>query len=282
MRRLAINLIKFFIFFIGLSSLLLLAYYYSDLYKKIVASKDVYIALKKSKEKSNARVLLFGDSVAEQLFESERDNDNTITSLACSYAISPIGVYIMLENYFEQNPSIKSCVYLMTPFSFNNSLDLPWTYNYFLKPFCKPEYEKYLSSTAKIQIETIPYSNYSQLPIILVTNWSPKFKPVSEESNIFLSDISIQYLKKINEKLQNRNIQFHIIALPISEFNQMRLKTMEKNIPTELALNFENYFNEIKILTDNCFVDHVHFKKPEDYRNEFKLKITRPITLIRK
>jgi len=174
MRKLAINLIQFFIFFITLASLLVLAYYYSDLYKNIVASKDVYQVLKKSKEKNNARVLLFGDSVAEQLFDPEKDNDNTINSLACSYAISLIGVDIMLENYLEQNPSLKSCVYLMTPFSFDNNLDLPWTYNYFIKPFCKPEYEKHFNSTAKILIEKIPYYNYSQLPIILVTNWSPK------------------------------------------------------------------------------------------------------------
>jgi hypothetical protein len=261
------------VFFVLFFSLLTTIYYYSGFYKIIVTAKHVYHVINKSNLPANAKVLLIGDSVADQLYQSS-DSTQDINSLACSYAISTIGSYILLENYIEKNPDVRACVYVMTPFSFDNDLDLPYTYNYFLKPFYNKDNKKFFDTLVEQHIYKIPFYTIAQTPFALVSNWSPELEPRNETGE-FLTDISITYLRKIKEACSRQNIGFYIFSPPISSYNYQKLLSMKRNIPPDLESHFSHYFDDIQILGDSLFYDHVHLKHPDQYASEFRRKIDR-------
>lgn len=271
MKQFGINLSKFLVFFVLFFSFMTTMYYYSGFYKIIVAAKHVYHVINKSKISGDAEILVLGDSVADQLFQPN-DSSQNINSLACSYAISTIGAYILLENYINSNPGVKTCVYVMTPFSFDNDLDLPYTYNYFIKPFYSKDNEKYFDTLVQQHVDRIPFYSFAQTPFSLVSNWSPEIKPRIENGE-FLTDISISYLRKMKEACLRNNIGFHIISPPISSYNYNKLKSLKKNIPLDLMPDFQDYFTNIEVLQDNLFYDHVHLRKPDRYSIDFKHRI---------
>lgn len=271
MKQFGINLSKFLVFFVLFFSFMTTMYYYSGFYKIIVAAKHVYHVINKSKIQRDAEILVLGDSVADQLFQSNESSKN-INSLACSYAISTIGAYILLENYIKSNPDVKTCVYVMTPFSFDNDLDLPYTYNYFIKPFYSKENQKYFDTLAHQHIDKIPFYSLAHTPFLMVSNWSPNLKP-RIESGEFLTDISITYLRKIKDACRRNSIAFHIISPPISKSNFEKLQSMKRNIPADLQICFNGYFDNIEILGDSLFYDHVHLRRPDHFATDFRHRI---------
>ena len=273
MKLFIIKSFKFLIFITFFIVFLCSCLYYTGLYKYYVASKSIYHVIEKSKKKNASKRVLFGDSVAEQLFDPRDNKQFNINSLAASYAISPLGVYILLNNYIENNKNITDFIYVLGPFSFQNNLDLPWTYNYFLKPFYKEEYLKYFDDKSKDFIENIKYSKYSQVIPSLITNWSPEYNKQKTENNYFLSDISIIYLRKIKDLLKQNNIQFHIISPPISDHKNNMVKDLINNIPSDLTHLFRDYFSNIESLNDSLFLDNVHFRQPHILKDNFELKL---------
>ena len=127
----------------------------------IYPGSEIYRSITKSKKKSNAKILLLGDSVGNQLFPSEKSND-TINSLTSNQAISIVGQYILLQNYLETGNRPTKVVLLYSPFSLKNNLDQKFTFHYFIKPFYKKEYIHFFSELAIQQIDKIPFYKYSQ------------------------------------------------------------------------------------------------------------------------
>ena len=265
--------LEFFIFLILFILVSSSVYYYSGLYKNFVVSKSIYKVIDKSKTKHSAKLLLIGDSVAEQLFDPNNKESHEINSLACSYSVSSLGVYILLNNYLKANNNISDVVYLMGPNSFQNNLDLPWTYNYFLKPFFKTDNYVYFDDYSKDLIKNMEFSEFSQTIPFLITNWSPDYQYPKLNNNHFLSNISIFYLRKIKNLLKLNNIKFHIISPPISEYKNSQLNNLVKNIPTDLSIFFEDYFDNIEVLDDSLFLDNVHFIQPNIFKNPFEIKL---------
>jgi len=232
-------------------------------YKNIVAGSEIYISIKKSKQKSNKKILLIGDSVGNQLYNNKDENDS-INSLASNQAIGVIGQYFLIESYLKTGNKPEIIYMLYTPFSFKNNLDQVYSFHYFLKPFYNKEYLPLFTKTALKQIDKIPYSLLCNEPYILTSNWAPNFQSKDKINYTFLSPISKEYLSKIKDLCISYNIEFFIIPTPTKESNKVKVEHSDKN--EFFGYNFESdltfFLNNIVYLNDSCFVDNVHLKKP--------------------
>lgn len=244
-----------------------LLYLWSDLYLEYYPGKEIYTAIEKSKTKTEADILLLGDSVGGQFFPNNQQYDN-LNSLATNQAISMAGQYFLLKNYLSAGNKIDKLVILFAPDSFKNNLNQVYTYHYFLKPFYNTNYFPLYTSTVNKQIEKIPYHQFVFLPHIKIRSWAPDFNPSDPAITSPLSPISAEYLTKIKDLSVENNFELIILPTPISierkdEINRVNLNEYsEYNFSQEL----ENYFSEIYFLDESEFIDGIHLFHPESYR----------------
>ena len=243
----------------------------NDRYKSVVAGKEIYFSIFKSKQKKKAKKIILGDSVAYQLFPNTSNND-TINSLACNQAISLAGQYILLNNYINAGNKLDTVYLIFNPFSFKNNLDQKYTYHYFLKPFFIAEYKPLFTELVFNQVNKIPYSFICREPYILTSNWAPNFITLDKNKFTMLSQISLEYLQKIKQLSIKNNFQLIILPVPISLRYKAIIKNINMNeiINNNLASEFKNFFSQIIYLEDTLFEDGTHLKQPLFYTNYFK------------
>ncbi len=245
MKRFLIQIIIFSL--LGLISIEIKPIYLiiTEKYKEKVAGNEIYLSIKKSKKKTKHKVLIIGDSVGKQIFDNASNND-TINSLACNQAISMVGQFILLNNYFLAGNEVDTVILIYTPFSFKNNLDQVYTYHYFIKPFFKIN-KTYFSKTVIKQLNKIPYSNYYWIPNILTTNWAPDYKSNDKIDYTFLSPVSIEYLQKIKELSIKYNFKLIILPTPTKESNRADIQNFNKQEIFENGFEneFKGYFENI-------------------------------------
>lgn len=258
MKRFVFNSIVFLLLFIGLSYFL----EFSKLYTKLLPNKNVYEAIRISRQKNDGiKILLMGDSVSRQLFHSLKGHQD-ITSVACNQAIDIIGQYFLMHNFITTNPGVEKVYLVYNPFSFNNNLDHIFTFNYFLKPFYNSEYKKLFTTSALIQVRKIPFYRLANFAPIKICFWTPTYQ-VEKDDHKFLSDISIQYIIKMQKLAEAHQITFSIIPVPIKASRKDELKVLKKHyFSSEDRLDiFDKYFANLIILPDSLYRDHIHFNE---------------------
>jgi hypothetical protein len=244
---------------------------YKEKYKSVVAGDEIYYSIQKSKKKNKSKKVLFGDSVAKQLFDNETHND-TINSLACNQSIGMVGQYILLNNYLEAGNRADTVFFLFRPFSFQNNLNQVYTYHYFLKPFYNKEYTPYFSKTVKEQIAKIPYSKFCRYPSVLTSNWAPDFASKDEMGYTFLSPVSVEYLKKIKELASRYNFKLIILPTPLSSAYKTRVEKLNRKEITDNNFDneFKDFFEKIIYLDQRYFSDSSHLINPAVYTEIYK------------
>jgi len=162
---------------------------------------------------------------------------------------------------------VDSVIFILRPFTFLNNLNQVYTYHYFLKPFYRDEYKPLYTETVEEQIEKIPYHGFCMYPPILTSNWAPDYKDRDSLNYTFLSPISVEYLKKIQELSRIHN--FNLILLPTPIDKKLK-KDVEHINYDEIKKNgfekeFRGFFEKIIYLDDSKFSDGSHLKQPEIY-----------------
>ncbi len=250
----------------------------NEKYKKIVAGREVYYCLEKSKNKSKnkSKKLLMGDSVGNQLFSCTIDND-TINSLACNQTISMVGQYILLDRYLKAGNQVDTVFFLFTPTSLKNNLDQIYTFHYFLKPFYKEEFFSYFSVNVYNQLSKISFKELAHYPPILTSNWAPDFNTSDNVNYTFLSPISVEYIKKIKELAKAYTFKLLVLPTPVSAYGKKQIEMMNKKeiCYHQLENELDQYFENILYLPDSLFSDAIHLKDPYPYTVYYKKKYLR-------
>ena len=237
---------------------------YSNIPFDKLIGKEVYVSIKKSKEKkSRTKTLIIGDSIAKQMYDNEERND-TINSFACVQGVSVFGQYLLLKDFLETNPKLKpDVIFLYRPSSFRNNLDQGFSFNYFLKPFLKKEYLPSFSDLVWKQIKKIPFYQLSKYEIVKQSNWSPSYNLRNNPHDFVMSEISAKYLKGCKELCEKYGASFRVECTFMSdEFKSEEFSKMKEQISHyELNELFEGYFDDIVYLDNNLFADGRHLKK---------------------
>lgn len=239
-------------------------------YQRKVSAKEVYFAIDKSKKKSPAKKVIIGDSTARQFYSSEEHND-TINSLASNQAISIAGQYILLHNYLAAGNKVDTVYAFFTPSSFQNNLDQLYTYNYFIKPFYNAEYKPLLTEGVKKQLNQIPYANIASYFCIRTNNWAPEFESSEKHNYTLLSPVSIAYLHKISDLVNENHIKLILVPALANRNQQKNIESFNKNeiVQSHLEKEFEGYFENISYVDSKYFVDDMHLKNPENFKSHY-------------
>jgi hypothetical protein len=242
-----------------------------DRYTKKVLGSEVYLSIDKSKKKNPAKKVLLGDSVGKQLFDNTENND-TINSLACNQAIGLAGQYILLHNYIAAGNQIDTAYVFFTPFTFKNNLDQIFTYNYFVKPFYRDEYEALITPTVKKQIEKIPLTGIASYPAVLTSNWSPDFKSPKTFPYTMISPVSAEYLHKMEDLSNEHHFKLVLVAAPTNFKKKAEVDALDRQeiIDNNLQEVFKGFFESIIYLDESYFVDGTHLKRPQDFKDRYK------------
>lgn len=248
----------------------------SNIYLLNYPGKEIYHAISKSKQKSDSKILILGDSVASQLFPNSDDGD-TINSLACNQAIGVVGQFLLLHNYLACGNEIDTLILIYSPTSFKDNLNQVYTFHYFLKPFNRTEYRKFFTPKVRQQIKKIPYHQFARIPHILVTSWSPKIKTDAAENDSFLSPISAEYLNKIKKLSMEYHFNLILYPTPVPMDDKMVMENIDKKVfaMNNLGDEFEAYFAKIEYLDDASFSDGVHLVDPASYFVDLKKSLFR-------
>jgi hypothetical protein len=236
--------------------------------KFLLPGKEVYFVIQKSNRSLSSDVLILGDSVAHQLYQPEKHNEH-YESLACNQAISLIGHYVLLENYLKNNTNTKKLYLIYHPSNFENRLDQIYTFNYFLKPFYKScNYKLFTASTIDM-ISKIHFIKFLDIPIVRYTNVPLVFEGTqnwggSTQKRYILSDISLEYLKKIKALTTKHNIKLRVISPFLAKkFNAYSSEDFTETLNNN-GLNdiFEDYF-KFSYLDSSNFIDNMHYSDPD-------------------
>lgn len=244
-----------------------------DKYQYMPKFNWVYTALKQSKKhKPEAKIVVLGDSVGNQLFKvGSPDNDGEIYSLTCSAAIDIVGQYILLYNFLEKN---KPDAVVLVNNGYKYNLNAPQVFHHFLKTFNVPENQKHLTPLAKSRIKDVPFYFMSQVPHIFTTTWGPKIPFEPDRSGKLISDLSTEYLLKMEELCKEKGVNLLAIPPPLkAQKKPMFDKYMDQEIAERgLDYVFRFYPETITFAGAKKFKDMMHIKNNfiDDYIIQYR------------
>ncbi|MGL4998126.1 MAG: hypothetical protein ACRC5T_04095 [Cetobacterium sp.] len=241
-------------------------------------NEDVYEAINAANQKTNYTEVILGDSVSRQLFNIRNQEDSDYYHLSSNQAISVLGNYILLEKYLKNNPQTEKVYLMMRPTSFSNDLNQKWTYAYFILPFFNEENRSMFSKNILEKLKNRNKEIYLNYNLINILEKNPKFAlsiKIDYSNNIdhsnneaFLSDVSVEYLKKIDKLCSDNNIEFKVLSSPLSKKETKVYLNLKKDISeNNFDFIFSKYFQSISFYPETSFGDGVHFEKEYLNRN---------------
>ena len=252
--------------------------YYLIVTEKFWKNNDagpIYLAIKKSKKKTNKKKIIISDSVGAQLFPIDKKYDSIYT-LSTTAPSSLVGSYILLQNLSEYNSLEGATVYYVVhPSSLNDELRGKYTYNHFVKPFYNIENRRHITPLADSLVNTIPFLCASQLPFVKTSNWQPDFdyKKVYKHK---ISKLYIEYFKRIKNFSEKEKFTFKVIMPFVRQDQKNRkYKTIKNQIKeNKLDYLFVNYFKNIIYFENNFFHSGSnHYKSTNKIRVELREKL---------
>ena len=245
---------------------------YTHRYEKKVNGAEIYYALFSSKTERKVKRIVLGDSVGCQLYPSNQEYDSVV-SMSCNQAITMAGHYFLLKNFIETNQEDlpEEAILLITPFSLSNDVD-KYAYHYFLKPFPYHQYSNLYTNHLKERIQTIPFFWSANLPFIQTSSNSPKWAVPLTASNQSISQLSYEYLIKMDSITKCNGIKFQMISTPVRDDRRDDMDSFWDHLPTDYADKLDDllqpYKESIVFMPSDYYTDEVHFlgdKIPDDY-----------------
>jgi len=254
-----------FLFFFLISTYVSVKFFPKFIYENI--DKQDWLKAKSIINKARGTIkndtIYLGDSVANQLFLGN-ENSNILTSMA---PVLPIGNYFLMKDALENNKNIKCVIYLAVPSMMGMEMNNQWAYGTFVKSFYTLRNRKEIMQSE--QIKSI-LSRNKFLPLCLFTPYNfislddYDYSIENKNSYDILSDESIEWLIKMKNLCEAKNVAFHIGSPPVplyhkkgtNDWNKMK-KQVES---TELKDLFENYFKTVIYVEGKHLRDRIHWK----------------------
>ncbi|MEI6516280.1 MAG: hypothetical protein WCO77_09890 [bacterium] len=252
------------------------AYYWqNDAYQETIAGREIYWALKKSEQRQKTKVVILGDSIANQFYDVRNFNGETY-SLACNQAISCVGHYLLLKKFLEVNADQvpEHVVLLIHPGNLGNNLNQTFTYHYFLKPFYTAKFRREFTPLVNAQIRKVPFFYLSQIPTVKISNWSPDLAPSLLQDQGPVAPITLEYLPKIKALCDRFGIDFCLLPVPVSpvakaSVDRKSAAYMENASSVGLTAEMRYYLDKLIVLDASFFVDGMHFHSPDGVRSQY-------------
>jgi hypothetical protein len=236
----------------------------------------VLSVVKKSKrlDPVNTKVIFVGDSVGNQLFSNHVHPD----SLTTTGSVLMAGHYILAHNAIKRIPGLKYVVLVSVPFVIGHAFERSRTYNNFIKPFYTFENLPLISDLLQKKISRKKWVHLAIFPFIKTAPFLSDINcsvGVKENRGKPLSDLSIEYLKKLDLLCREKHITLIVLSPPVMQsrrkkennWKKMRIQIREAGF----SHLFRRYFRSITYLPDSAFKDTVHMN--QDFLRKNRQKI---------
>ena len=236
------------------------------------ADYKVTEAIVRSRQHHKTKKLVIGDSVGASLYDTD-DND-TITSLAATVALTTVGQYCMMANFLENNKDDKpqEVVLILNPLCWNNTLDGGLAYSTFAKNFFNDEFKHYLDGEELSYISKWPYAYLLNQKWFALCPYSTNVEEHLPKGE-FISPQQYRYLQKIIKCCKSNGIKFTLCSGPVRESLKTEVDSLfvgKKHTDEDV---FKKYYATIQYWPDSCFNDKLHLKHnfvPKDYFKLYK------------
>ncbi len=225
----------------------------------------------KSRKRIPGKVVVLGDSVADQFFPAGMYRN----SLTTNGAVLMCGQYILAYNALTRNPNLKYLVLMINPQAIGFGFERGWTYSSFVKPFYTPANLTHFSGLIWSKMRARPQSFLAILPLVKVARCFSDIRFSSrKERNNFFSDVSLEYLQRIEKLAAARQVQLFILSPPVSASRRDSLvKRMRLGVSQNgLESRFRDYFERMVFVDDRCFSrGSIHLQGAYLAKNRLKL-----------
>lgn len=262
--------------------------YYAVKRSERAVAFEVYDAIALSEQKTNYHTLILGDSVARQFFHpDQQEESDEICYMATNQAIMPLGNYILLEKFLENNPQLETVYYAARPDSLESGVDFYYTYSYFVTPFYEENNFQYMEEETRKGIETIfgGFCSKNEFAKWVIAKY-PKLqqdyldlcKTVFQQRRRFdedyeMPDTSTFYLQEMKMLCERNGIEFHLASVPLPERDDFDFEEWRGRM-TEVGMEelFTEYMQGIEYVSQGEFVDGVHLKAEFVAENRERVK----------
>jgi len=222
----------------------------------------VYERVLDSKRNITADTLYIGDSVGGQIYPYNRENQLTTNG-----AVYPIGNYIIISNALQNNPNIKTVVYVTVPRVLTRRFERNRTCSNFIKPFLSLENLNHFDNSLYEKLNKKKLSYLYFMPIF-------KFLPVSEinfddgkkENFSRIDEFNIIWIKKLYRLCEDHEVSLKLVSPPVPESllkvtnDWAGIRNQMKNENFDFFDKIENYLNSIMYLPDKFLKDELHWQ----------------------
>lgn len=237
---------------------------------------EVYDAIDRAGINEGYTGLVLGDSVARQIFHPEyQDESDDICYLATNQAITTVGNFMLLERFIENNPQLEDVYYVARPDSIMGNVNFVYTYSYFVTPLYNESMSQYLEPETREEIEAVfgRFCARGGLPKWMLAKY-PKLLDIYQNgcSSILQlrrwmgdageEDMAALYLGKMKEVCDEKNINFYLLAAPLSESYQDSFDEMKSRLSFEGKEELlYQYMDSIVYVQEDELVDGVHMSE---------------------
>lgn len=220
----------------------------------------IYERILRAQSGIRSDTIYIGDSVGNQFFRFE----NTPNSLTANGAILMAGHYMLASIAVENNPGIKKIVLATVPTELFRDFEKQATYNNLLKPFFSFSNLKYFSPLVYRKMRKKPLSFLCIFKAVKVLPFSDINFSNNVEDHFGMSDISLEYLVKLKNMCDEKNIELKLVSLPVPAFRLKESNDWEKlrRLINEKHMEeiFGDYLDKVIYIDPQCFKDRLHLK----------------------
>ncbi|MEG1800863.1 MAG: hypothetical protein RR273_02700 [Oscillospiraceae bacterium] len=230
---------------------------------------------------TDKKTLIIGDSVANQIFSGiEKDNKEYYVATTNS-GLLLLGQYIFAAEAVKNNPQLDKIILALRPFSFQEKIDVNYSYAFIAYPLYRDEYKRYFDEQAVQEFEKIfsqmamteAFQNvYGKSPIIkkMFLNCCKMAddKKNTNKSVEPVSDISVRYVLKLVQLCKENGVELSIIPCPMStEYSEKEMQELKIVFEEKGILKYiPDYFEQIEYYSIDKFSDSTHFSDMDGMR----------------
>ena len=248
-----------------------LYYIISKTESNILSDSDFKVteAVCRSRKKIKTQKLILGDSVGNSLYGN--NTDSCVYSLTATVAITTSGQYCLLANFLDNNKEQypDEVILIVNPLCWNNILSGNLCYSLFAKQFYNDEFKSYLDNKEIEEIAQWPYAFLLNQKWFRICPYTVNIEK-DEKRGKWISEMQYRYIHKMQTLCKEKNINFRLLSGPVRESLRHKVENISNADEKTQEPLFQKYFESIKYLPDDNFIDQLHLipsRIPSDYFN---------------